>query len=119
MKELLFNTLNGICPDNVYLQGSLNPDVIYPQKFITFFTSSTNDISHFDNNVSAVEWDISVMFYSNNPAEIDTIPAQIRSALKNAGFIPQGKGNDIFSDVPTHTGWAMDFLYRENINEGE
>lgn len=115
MKEQLVQVLEQFCPDNVYLQGTLNPDETYPAKFITFFTSTTDDISFYDDNVAAVEWDFSVMFYSSDPSEVDTIPALISTALKQAGFIPQGKGNDIFTDSPTHTGWAMDFKFRENI----
>lgn len=116
MKELLISILEQFCPDNVFLQGSLNPNEPYPQKFITFFITSTEDNSFYNNSLSAEDWDFSVMFYSDDPTEVNTIPAQISAALKSAGFIPQGKGNDLMSDRPTHTGWAMDFLYRENIN---
>ena len=117
MKELLLSVLERFCP--VYLQGTLNPDEAYPQKFITFFTSTTDDNSFYDNEVAAVDWTFSVMFYSTDPEEVNTIPAIIRRDLKAAGFIPQGKGNDLISDRPTHTGWAMDFIYRENINSNE
>ena len=119
MKEKLIQVLETFCPNNVYLQGTLNPDEAYPQKFITFFAQATEDVAFYDNDVDAVEWDFAVMFYSSNPSEVDTIPALIRTALKKAGFIPQGKGNDIFSDSPTHTGWAMEFLIRENISQHE
>ena len=116
MKDLLISVLEQFCPDNVYLQGTLNPDEEFPQKFITFFTTTTDDISFYNNDVAAVEWEFSVMFYSTDPVEVNTIPAQICAAMKAAGFIPQGKGNDLLTDRPSHTGWAMDFIYRENIN---
>lgn len=116
MKDLLISILEQFCPNNVYLQGTLNSEKPYPQKFITFFTSTTEDISFYNNDVNAVEWDFSVMFYSTKPTEVKTIPAQISAALKAAGFIPQGKGNDLLVPRPTHTGWAMDFIYRENLN---
>lgn len=114
MKQLLIQTLETLLPNNVYLQGTLNPDDAYPDEFITFFTDYTDDISHYDNSVVSVVWSFSVIFYSNNPERVASVPAMIRTALKNVGFIPQGKGKDILSDEPTHTGWAMDFLYREN-----
>lgn len=116
MKDMLIQILEQFCPDHVYLQGTLNSDEAYPQKFITFFTSTTEDIDFYSNEVNAIEWNFSVMFYSTDPREVNTIPAQISAALKAAGFIPQGRGNDLLSDRPSHTGWAMDFLYRENIN---
>ena len=116
MKEKLIQLLNSICPDNVYLQGTLNENADFPQKFITFFTSDTEDIEHFDNKVAATAWSFSVIFYSNDPAEVNTIPATITAALKNAGFIPDGKGRDIASNKAGYTGWAMDFAIRENEN---
>lgn len=116
MKQQLIDILETFCPNNVYLQGVLNPNADYPQAFITFFVTETADLEHFDNETAGVAWYFNVVFYSNNPAEFNTIPALIITALKQAGFIPQGKGRDILSDRPTHTGWAMEFIKRENEN---
>lgn len=113
MKDVLYSILNTICPDNVYLQGTLNPEEPYPDSFITYWVNTTEDDEHFDNDVVAVDWNFSVMFYSNNPALINTKTDEIRTALKAAGFIPQGKGNDLISDKPTHDGWALEFVYKE------
>lgn len=116
MKDLLISILETICPDHVYLQGTLNADENFPQKFITFFVTDTEDKEFFDNQLFGTEWNFSVIFYSNDPDEVKTIPAQISAALKQAGFIPQGKGRDITSSTPNYTGWAMEFLIRENEN---
>ena len=97
----------------VMLQGTLNAEETYPDTFITFWCTSTEDNLHFDNNVKTVNWFFSVILYSNNPTLVNTKPNEIRTKLKSAGFAPQGKGNDILSDEPTHTGWAMDFTYTE------
>ena len=99
----------------VFLQGTLNPADAYPHTFITFFVDSTDDNAHFDNIVYSVDWAFSVILYSDNPATVNTKPDEIRAALRAAGFIPQGKGNDVMSDEPTHTGWAMDFIYTEHL----
>lgn len=93
----------------VFLQGSLNPDEPYPDTFITFFTDNTEDGSHYDDDVCSWIWEFSVILYSDDPEIVNSKPEEIRKALKAAGFIPQGKGNDVLSDEPTHTGWAMDF----------
>lgn len=97
----------------VFLQGTLNADAAYPDSFITFFTDDTQDGAHYDNDTTSYVWYFAVIFYSNDPALVSSKPAEIRAALKKAGFIPQGKGQDILSDEPTHTGWAMDFIYKE------
>lgn len=97
----------------VFLQGTLNADEAYPNSFITFFTDDTQDGSHYDNETASYVWYFAVIFYSNDPALVNSKPEEIRKALKAAGFIPQGKGQDILSDEKTHTGWAMDFIYQE------
>lgn len=113
MKQLLIETLETICPNNVFLQGTLAENEAYPESFITFWTDFTDDNQHFDDTVYSVDWNFSVMFYSSDPALVNSKPAEISAALRSAGFIPQGKGNDIPTDRPTHTGWAMDFIYTE------
>lgn len=113
MKQTLINILETFCPNCVFLQGTLNSEEAYPESFITFWTNYTDDNSHYDNDVFSVDWNFSVIFYSSDPALVNTKPAEIRTALKAAGFIPQGKGNDIPSDRPSHTGWTMDFIYTE------
>lgn len=113
MKQTLINVLETFCPDNVYLQGTLAESETYPETFITFWTNYTDDNQHFDDEVYSVDWNFSVMFYSIDPTLVNSKPAEISAALRAAGFIPQGKGNDLISDEPTHTGWAMDFIYTE------
>lgn len=98
----------------VFLQGSLNENEAYPDTFITFWTDEVLDNAHYDNNPTSYAWDFSVIIYSNDPSVIDTKKDDIRKALKQAGFIPQGKGMDIPSDEPTHTGWQMSFYYIES-----
>lgn len=97
----------------VFLQGSMNPEEEFPESFLTFWTDSTEDGSHYDNDVHSYDWNFTVILYSNSPAIVNTKPDEIRTAMKAAGFIPQGKGQDIASGIETHTGWAMDFTYHE------
>ena len=113
MKEKLIEILETFCPDDVYLQGTLNPDEAYPQKFITFFTTDSDFDAFYNNDPNRINWFVSVIFYSSNPAEVLNIPPQIIRALRAEGFIPQNAGLDVISDVDTHTGWAMDFIYPE------
>lgn len=99
----------------VFLQGTLNPEEAYPQTFITFFVDRTDDNGHFENRTNSVDWAFSVMLYSDDPEIVNNKPNEIQAELKAAGFIPQGKGNDIMSSQPTHTGWAMDFVITEYL----
>ena len=113
MKDLLISILETFCPDNVFLQGTINPDEAYPAKFITFFTTDSDFDAFYNNDANRIDWYVSVVFYSSNPAEVQTIPPQIIRALRNAGFIPANAGIDVMSNNDSYTGWAMDFYYIE------
>lgn len=115
VKENLIEILEQYCPDNVFLQGSLNPDEVYPETFITFFITSSEFNAFYNNNENRIDWEISIMIYSTDPDTIDTIAKEVIQDCKKAGYIPQGAGNDIPSDVETHTGWALDFIYPEYL----
>lgn len=111
VKTKLINILETFCPDNVYLQGTLNSEEEYPQKFVTFIITSTLLNPHYDNDIEGIDFYISVMFYSNDPNEVAEIPQDIILALKADGFIIEDGGNDVISDVQTHTGWSFDCIY--------
>lgn len=113
MKNKLITTLSEIGfveGKTLFLQGTFPDDEEYPETFVTFWTNSTDDGAHFDNETTSFDWAFTVILYSNNPEIVNTKHNEIRAALKAAGFIPQGKGQDVPSGEPTHTGWAMDFV---------
>lgn len=111
VKTKLINVLETFTPDNVFLQGTLNPEVQYPQKFCTFFVQTSDRNAFYDDSSRQIDLYFAVIFYSDNATEVATIPQDISAALENEGFIPVGIGNDVISNVQTHTGWAMDFIY--------
>ena len=116
IKEKLISVLDDFVGDEVYLQGTFPAGKEYPQKFITFFMTGSQFDSFFDNNANRINWDISVIFYSDDPSEVLSVPPQIVRAMKADGFIPYGVGEDIPSDVITHTGWALEFAYIESYD---
>ena len=110
MKELLINTLSALGYP-VYLQGSAPQK--YPKHFITYWTIDTPAAAEYDNALMLTAWQFYVYFYSTDPALLQSGAEKIRAALKAAGFIPQGKGRDLLSDEPTHTGWVQEFIIFE------
>lgn len=100
----------------VFLQGTIDYTDAFPETFITFFTDDTDDRSFYDDETKSVDWSFSVILYSSDPSVVNEAPDTIIDALEYDGFKPQGKGRDIPSGVPTHTGWAMDFIYTEYLN---
>lgn len=114
VKETLIDILENAFPDYpVFLQGTLDENEAYPTSFITVWTSFTESNGFYDDEENAVDWDFNVMFYSSNPVLVNSVPDAIRTTLKAAGYIPQGKGNDLPSDTPTHTGWVTEYIYKE------
>lgn len=111
VKSNLITALDAFCPDNVFLQGTLNPDEQYPDKFITFFITTSELGAYYNNDPNRADFYINVMFYSNNPTEVATVPTGIIESLKSAGFVPENYGYDIYSGKKSHTGWAMEFVY--------
>lgn len=102
----------------VFLQGSLNKDTAYPNSFFTYWSDESVDGSHYDNDAISWVWSFSVYFYSVDPALVSSIiNEQVRKLLKQNGFIVSGKGYDVASDEPTHTGRGIDALIIERNME--
>lgn len=97
----------------VFRQGSLAENEPYPDSFFTFWNNSSDDGSHYDNDAASTVWDFDVNFYSSDPALTYSILEQARIKLKNEHFIISGKGYDVASDEPTHTGRGMNALFLE------
>lgn len=101
----------------VYLQGTMHEEEPYPEHFWTFFNNDTSDLAHYDNSTVDFEWNFDVMFYSIDPELLQTKIDECRVLLKQNGFIIPGKGFDVMSDEPTHTGRGFTALIRERQEE--
>lgn len=95
----------------VIRQGSLSDDEDYPDNFFTFWNNDSSDHSHYDDSEYGTEWDFDVNFYSINPESTYSFLSQAITNLKSAGWIISGKGYDIASDEPTHTGRGVNAIY--------
>ena len=114
VKQLLIDTLESFNYP-ILLQGTLSDENAYPDSFFTFFNNDTVDEAFFDNNETQTTWDFDLNFYSNDPALVNSVLLEAKPLLKSAGFIVDGKGYDVLSDTPTHTGRAFNVLYIEKV----
>ena len=112
MKEQLIQLLSTFGYP-VKLQGSIGQDEKYPENFFTFWNNGTDDGSHYDNDAISYVWNFTINFYSSNPTLVNTILLEAKTLLKKNGWIVGGKGYDVPSDEPTHTGRGIDALYLE------
>lgn len=98
----------------VKLQGTLTKEEAYPESFFTIWNNETLDGNHYDNEPIGYIWDFTIYFYSTDPALVNTKIVDAKNLLKQNGWVVAGKGYDVPSDEPTHTGRAIDVLYKEN-----
>lgn len=97
----------------VRLQGSFAEDEQYPESFFTFWNNDSTDGSHYDNDAVNYVWDFDVNFYSIDPALVNTVLLDAKRLMKSNGWIVSGKGHDLASDEPTHTGRGINVIYIE------
>lgn len=116
MKDLLISTLEPL-GFPIKLQGSIEADEAYPESFFTFWNNDTEGDQFYDNEEHSYLWDFDLNFYSSDPAIISTTLMEAKQLLKQQGFIVPGKGYDVASDEPTHTGRGIHVLKIENKEE--
>lgn len=112
MKDLLIKTLEPF-GFPIFLQGSLNENNEYPESFFTFWNNETNGNEFYDNEEHSTIWDFDLNFYSIDPNLVDEILLQAKQKLVENDFIVSGKGYDVASDEPTHTGRGINVLIIE------
>ena len=92
----------------VRLQGSLAPDEAYPPSFFTFWNNETPEGVHYNNQPIDYIWNFSINFYSSDPSLVNSALLLAKSALEASGWIVPGKGYDVASDEPMHTGRGIE-----------
>ncbi len=97
----------------VYRQGSLSNDATYPDSFFTFWNNQSPDHAFYDNTEYGTEWDFDVNFYSNDPDLTYSKLLEAKALLKQNGWVVPGKGYDVMSDEPSHTGRGIGALFLE------
>lgn len=113
VKELLVSTLIEEFNYPVILQGSMPKDEGYPESFFTYFNNDTMGDEYYDNRDNLTIWDFDLNIYSTDPDVVDTALVRAKKLLEKEGFIIDGKGYDVLSDEPTHTGRGINILYME------
>lgn len=109
MKDLLISTIEPL-GYKVLLQGSIAKDDPYPESFFTFWNNDSNGDEFYDNKEHSSVWNFDLNFYSTDPELTNTKLLEAKDLLKSQGFIVSGKGYDVASDEPTHTGRGINVL---------
>ena len=112
MKQALLDLLESFGYP-VRLQGALAKNEAYPTSFFTIWNNTTDEGSHYDNYAINFVWSFTINFYSIDPSLVNNILLEARTLLKANGWIVMGKGYDVPTDEPSHTGRAIDVIYIE------
>lgn len=98
----------------VYQQGTLDDNAIYPAAFFTYWNSSTDDESFYNDKNHRTVWMFTVYFYCTNEELTNSILLETKQKLQEVGWIVDGVGYDVPSDEKDYTGRAIDVMYIEN-----
>ena len=112
MKDLLIQTLEPLGYP-IKQQGSIKKEEPYPESFFTFWNNDTSGDEFYDNETHSYIWNFDLMFYSTDPDLVNAIFTKAKPYLKANGFITVGKGYDVASDEPSHTGRGINVLKLE------
>lgn len=82
----------------------MNSEEDYPSSFFTFWNIETPEDKHYNNEAARAVWGFWVYLYSDDPSIVDAKLEEARKLLKSNDWIVEGKGEDVASDVETHTG---------------
>lgn len=102
----------------VIRQGSLSADAAYPDTFFTFWNSTEDGNSFYDNETVSVVYDFDVNVYSTSPDTAYGLLESARKLLRLNNWIIATRGYDVPSDEVTHIGRGMNVQYLQyDLNE--
>ncbi len=116
MEDLLIQTLEEMGYP-IIRQGSMTDEEEYPESFFTFWNNDCYGRGFYDDGETQSVWDYDLNFYSTDPSLTHTKLLEAKQLLKSEGFIVCGKGHDVASDEPTHTGRGINVFYLENEHD--
>ena len=117
MKNYLIKLIEQV-NNNIFLQGSLNSDDEYLDNFITFWNFETPEGQFYDNDSNRAVWWFWVYVYSNDPEILERMENDLIDIFKSdEKTILAGRGEDVASDVDTHTGRMLTVYLIDNYEE--
>lgn len=98
-------------------QGSYAEEGDLPASFLTFWNDRTSEDSHYDNRPHRAVWRWQVYFYTRDPALLYTVLDSVTESARSAGFVPEGRAEDIDAHEPGYVGRTIRLRYMQNLNE--
>lgn len=101
----------------LFLHGTLDANTAYPDSFFTYWNFQTPEAAFYDDEPHRAVWGYHIYFYGTDRQTVESVIEQARSALKAAGFIPQGKSIEATSNRINYTGRMITVKAFENYKK--
>lgn len=100
-------------------QGSYTDDREYPPSFFTFWNFDIPEDGFFDNEAHRAVWYWQICYYTRFPETLYSRMDEFTELAKAAGFIVEGRGEDVLSDRPDYPGRMVRIKYIEDYQNQE
>lgn len=98
-------------------QGSYAPEGPLPASFFTFWNVSTDEDQFYDNSPFRAVWRWQIYFYTKDPSLMYSVMGSLIASARAAGFVPEGRAEDIDAKEPGYVGRTVHLRYPEGLNE--
>ena len=98
-------------------QGSFAAEGPLPATFWTFWNDRTSEDQHYDDMPHRAVWRWQVYLYTQDPAIMYSAMDSLIASARAAGFVPEGRAEDIDAKEPGYVGRTVRLRFAENLND--
>jgi len=120
MENKLVSILEGLELEqdfDVVLQGTLDPEDGYPDNFFSYWNWETPRDGYYNNKHTKVYWGFQIIAYSSDRNFLNKMTKRAIEELEKNEFITDSDGEDIASNIKSHTGKMIEVYFIEKKEE--
>lgn len=120
MENKLVSILEGLELEqgfDVILQGTLDPNDGFPDNFFSYWNWETPRESYYDNKHTSVRWGYQINVYSTDRKFLNEMTKKAIEELEKNNFDIDSDGEDIASNIKSHTGKMFEVYFIEKKEE--
>lgn len=102
---------------DVILQGTIDPEDGYPDNFFSYWNWETPRDGYYDNRHTKVLWGFQIVAYSTDRNFLIEMTKKAIEKLEENKFIIDSDGEDISSNLKSHTGKMIEVYFIEKKEE--
>lgn len=102
---------------DVILQGTIDPEDGYPDNFFSYWNWETPRDGFYNNKHTKVHWAFQIIAYSTDRNFLIEMTNKAIEELEKNEFIIDSDGEDIASNLQSHTGKMIEVYFIEKKEE--